>query len=163
MIEFKKHSGIFSFEVLHELPISIEQAWTFFSDPNNLSKITPDNMGFHITSKPQREMYEGQLITYQIGIFPFIKNNWVTEITAVKHQHYFIDEQRFGPYILWHHEHHFASQKNGVLMTDKIFFKLPFGVLGNLAFHLFVKKQLSRIFSFRFDKLNLMFGTPHKQ
>lgn len=159
MITIKKHSGIFTLEATQELPIDIKQAWTFFSSPNNLEKITPPHMGFTITSKVTQSAYPGQIISYKVGILPGIKLNWVTEITQVKHELFFIDEQRFGPYKMWHHEHFFESLPNGnTLMRDKISYKIPFGFLGYIAQKLFIKKQLTSIFEFRFKTLDHLFN-----
>jgi ligand-binding SRPBCC domain-containing protein len=154
-----KHSGIYSFTVKQQLPLTIEKAWDFFSTPDNLAKITPAEMGFHITSKKGLKMFEGQIITYKIGILPFVKANWVTEITHVKENDYFIDEQRFGPYNMWHHQHQFTSNATGVEMVDTVHFKLPFGCIGTIAYHLFIKKQLTTIFNHRRATLEHYFGS----
>lgn len=158
MIKFSKHSGIYTLEASQELNISLSLAWDYFSSPNNLSNITPPKMGFDITSKVDRKVYQGQIITYKVSPVSFVKTNWVTEITAVKDQQYFIDEQRFGPYAMWHHEHFFESLPNGnTLMKDKISYKIPFGFLGSIAQNLFVKKQLLAIFEYRKEVLDIIF------
>lgn len=159
MINFKKHSGIYTLETQQELNISIEKAWNYFSSPENLAKITPPKMGFNITSKVDKKAYQGQIITYKVSPVPFIKTNWVTEITQVKEQAFFVDEQRFGPYKMWHHEHWFEELTNGnTLMKDKISYKIPFGFLGHLAQSVFVKKQLNIIFNYRFITLEKLFN-----
>lgn len=159
MIHFKKHSGIYTLETEQELAVSIKEAWNYFSSPENLEKITPPNMGFQITSRVDKKAYEGQIITYKVSPVPFIKTNWVTEITKVKEECFFIDEQRFGPYKMWHHEHFFESLPNGnTLMKDKISYKIPFGFLGHLAQMLFVKKQLASIFKYRYNTLEKLFN-----
>lgn len=159
MIHFKKHSGIYTLETEQELAVSIKEAWNYFSSPENLEKITPPSMGFKITSKVDKKAYEGQIITYKVSPVPFIKTNWVTEITKVKEACFFIDEQRFGPYKMWHHEHFFESLPNGnTLMKDKISYKIPFGFLGHLAQALFVKKQLTSIFTYRYNTLEKLFN-----
>lgn len=132
-----------------KLPISLSEAWDFFSSPNNLSKITPPEMGFIITNSPENKMFEGQIITYKVSPLLGIKINWMTEITTVKDQVYFIDEQRFGPYALWHHRHHFEEIEGGVIMTDEVNYKLPFGLLGVIANSLFIRKKLQFIFDYR--------------
>ena len=156
MVEIKKHSGIYTLTVMQQLPIKLSEAWDFFSSPENLEKITPDHMGFEITSGEGR-MYAGQ-ISYRVAPVPGIKTNWVTEITHVDEGKFFVDEQRFGPYSMWHHEHHFAENKNGVLMTDKVTYKIPFGFIGSIAQHLFVRRQLKGIFEYRVKALDEMFG-----
>lgn len=157
MIRFKSHSGIYSLEVTQFLKISLTEAWDFFSSPNNLSKITPEHMGFEITSGSPAKMYTGQIITYKVSPFPGVKTNWVTEIKHVSEGLFFVDEQRFGPYRMWHHEHHFEVHGNGVLMTDRVSYKLPFGFFGRIAHYLFVKSQLKQIFVYRENCLKRMF------
>ena len=159
MINFRKHSGIYTLETEQELQIPLSKAWDYFSSPENLAKITPPKMGFNITSKVDKKAYQGQIITYKVSPVPLVKTNWVTEITQVKEQAFFIDEQRFGPYKMWHHEHWFMELPNGkTLMKDKISYKMPFGFLGHIAQALFVKKQLKTIFEYRFVTLEKMFN-----
>ena len=159
MIKFKKHSGIYTLSTEQVLNVSLEEAWIFFSSPGNLEKITPKQMGFQITSKVDKKAYAGQIITYRVGILPGIKSNWVTEITKVKDKEFFIDEQRFGPYKMWHHEHWFEELSNGkTLMKDKISYKIPFGILGHLAQSIFIKKQLKGIFEHRYLTLEKLFN-----
>ena len=125
-MHIKKHSGIYTLETQQLVPAKIENTWKFFSNPANLNNITPKNMGFKITSNSADKMYKGQIITYKIGIFPFIKSNWVTEITEVKENSYFIDEQRIGPYKMWHHEHVFIPLGNQTKIIDKVSSALSF-------------------------------------
>ena len=159
MIKFLRHSGIYTLKAQQELNLPIEKAWDFFSSPGNLEKITPSFMGFKITSEVSSKAYPGQIITYKVNILPGISSSWVTEITQVKEQKFFIDEQRFGPYKMWHHEHFFKALPNGkTLMEDKISYKIPFGILGHLAQRLFIKKQLTHIFDYRKETLNKMFN-----
>ncbi|MBU2946827.1 SRPBCC family protein [Zobellia uliginosa] len=139
-------------------PISTEVAWRFLSDPNNLKEITPKHMGFKILSGDDRAMFPGQIIQYTVSPFPGYTTKWVTEITHVKEGEYFVDEQRFGPYALWHHKHFIKPVNGGVEMEDIIDYKIPFGILGQLAHPLLVKKQLKQIFSFREQKLIERFG-----
>ncbi len=148
-----KHSGIYSFTVKQNLQLSLNEAWNFFSNPSNLKKITPPEMGFIITSNNQDKMFEGQLITYKVGVLPLIKTNWVTEISNIIPLDYFIDEQRFGPYRMWHHQHKFIKTLDGVEMIDTVHFKLPFGCLGDIAYYLFIRKQLTKIFTYREKRL----------
>jgi ligand-binding SRPBCC domain-containing protein len=103
-------------------------------------------------------MYPGMMITYKVSPLLGIRLDWCTEITQVNHLTYFVDEQREGPYTIWHHQHHFEEIEGGVLMTDIIHYKIPFGVLGNLANRLFIKRQLRSIFEFRIKKVNELFG-----
>lgn len=158
MVEIKKHSGIYTLTVMQQLPIGLSEAWDFFSSPKNLEKITPEHMGFKITSGEPESMYPGQIITYKVAPLPGIKASWVTEITHVEKGKFFVDEQRFGPYSMWHHEHHFVENEKGVLMTDKVSYKIPFGFLGHIAQWLFVRRQLRGIFEYRIKVLEEKFG-----
>lgn len=132
------------------LPITLEQAWDFFSSPVNLKKITPEYMGFKITSDlGDGKMYPGQIISYIVRPVLGIPMSWTTEITHVLDKKYFVDEQRFGPYSLWHHQHWFKEVEGGVEMTDIVNYGLPLGILGRIANHIFVEKQLKEIFDYR--------------
>jgi len=140
------------------LPISKAQAWDFLSDPKNLKTITPDYMGFNILSGADRPMFAGQIIQYIVTPVLGIKTKWVTEITHVKTGEYFVDEQRFGPYALWHHKHFIKEIDGGVEMEDIIDYKVPFGVLGQLVHPIIVKPKLEEIFNHRTKKLEELFG-----
>ncbi len=143
-----------------KLPISLEQAWDFFSSPLNLAKITPDHMGFIITSdfKEGQKMYPGMIITYKVSPLLGIKLNWMTEITHVQDGKYFVDEQRFGPYALWHHQHHFEEIEGGVHMTDIINYAIPYGFIGRIANTILVEKEVRGIFDYREKKVEELFG-----
>ena len=140
------------------LPITLEEAWDFFSDPKNLKVITPDYMSFNILGGADRKMYPGQIIQYIVTPILGIKTLWVTEITHVVDKKYFVDEQRFGPYALWHHKHFIKAVEGGVEMEDIVDYKLPFGWFGNLFHGLIVKPKLKEIFSYREQKLKELFG-----
>jgi ligand-binding SRPBCC domain-containing protein len=140
------------------LPIDRDTAWKFLSDPKNLKVITPEHMGFHILDGTERAMFPGQIIQYKVSPFKGYTTKWVTEITHVLEGNYFVDEQRFGPYALWHHKHFVNEVPGGVEMEDIIDYKLPFGILGRLAHPLIVKNQLKNIFSYREKKLHELFG-----
>ena len=114
-------------------------------------------MGFKITSGDPTEMYEGQIITYVVGILPGVKSNWVTEITHVNEPSFFVDEQRFGPYSMWHHQHSFEESNDGIIARDKVSYKIPFGMLGHLANSLFIQDQLRSIFTYRAETLSQIF------
>ncbi len=152
-------SKVYSTKTIQKIPISIDAAWEFFSSPDNLKKITPDNMGFDIISKYHGDkMYAGQIIEYKVSPLLGIPLYWMTEITQVQDKKFFIDEQRYGPYHLWHHQHHFKEIEGGVEMTDIVHYKLPMFFLGDIANTLFVKQQLKKIFDTRFKKVEDMFG-----
>ena len=156
-MEFSKKSGTYRLYKQQFIPVSLSTAWTFFSNPKNLQLITPEKLDFKITSIDGQNAYAGQIITYSIKLNRIIKMNWVTEITQFKDQEYFVDEQRFGPYKMWHHVHKFESVDGGVLMTDIIHFKLPFRLLSSLGYILFVKRNLNHIFSYRTAQLEAQF------
>ncbi len=148
-----------SIKTVQKIPVSLDEAWAFFSNPANLQAITPEGMGFTVISKHHGEvMYAGQLIEYTVKPVAGIPLYWMTEITQVKDRAYFIDEQRFGPYSLWHHQHHFREIPGGVEMTDIIHYKNPLGFLGRIANTVFVKNKLKGIFDFRFKKVEELFG-----
>jgi ligand-binding SRPBCC domain-containing protein len=144
-------SKVYSLKTIQKLPITLEQAWDFFSSPANLKEITPDNLGFKIVSQHHGDkMYAGQIIEYTVSPVLGIPMYWMTEITHVEDKKYFVDEQRFGPYSMWHHQHHFKTVDGGVEMTDIVHYKLPFWFLGDIAHYLFVNKQLKNIFDYRY-------------
>tara|TARA_B100000953_G_scaffold265101_1_gene232585 strand:+ start:79 stop:588 length:510 start_codon:yes stop_codon:yes gene_type:complete len=149
---------IYTLKSKQNLPISVEEAWQFLSDPRNLKTITPDYMGFKILSGADRPMYPGQLIQYIVTPVAGIKTKWVTEITQVRDHEFFIDEQKFGPYALWHHKHFIKEIPGGVEMEDIVDYKLPMGFLGRLAHPLLVKPKLKEIFDYRRQKLIELYG-----
>jgi ligand-binding SRPBCC domain-containing protein len=141
---------------------SIDEVWNFIASPGNLQEITPANMGFIITSNNGSEkMYPGMIITYKVSPLFGIKLNWVTEITNIKEYEYFIDEQRIGPYSMWHHQHKIESIDNGVLMTDIVSYQPPFGFIGAIANFLFIRNRLQQIFDFRSIALEKRFGVKN--
>jgi ligand-binding SRPBCC domain-containing protein len=140
------------------LPISKKEAWEFLSNPKNLKTITPEYMSFDILSGADRPMFAGQIIQYIVTPLLGIKTKWVTEITHVVEGEYFVDEQRFGPYALWHHKHFIKEIPGGVEMEDIIDYKVPMGILGQLVHPFIVKPKLDEIFEFRRKKLIERFG-----
>ena len=141
---------IYRLHTHQNLPISVDAAWNFLSDPKNLKTITPDYMGFNILSGADRKMFAGQIIQYIVTPVAGIPTKWVTEITHVKDKEFFVDEQRFGPYSLWHHKHFIKAIPGGVEMEDIIDYKLPMGILGQLAHPIIVKPKLKEIFDYRY-------------
>jgi ligand-binding SRPBCC domain-containing protein len=157
-MEFSKKSGAYRLYNQQFIPVSLSTAWLFFSNPMNLQAITPKELDFKITSIDGEKAYAGQIVTYSIKLNKFIKMNWITEITQIEKEDYFVDEQRFGPYKMWHHLHRFESVEGGVLMTDIIHFKLPIRLLSSLGYKLYVKRNLKQIFSYRTAQLEIMFN-----
>lgn len=135
------------------LPITLEQAWPFFSHPSNLEQITPAFLNFHITSDVPEEIYNGLIITYRIAAVAGIPMTWVTEIKQVEPLRQFVDEQRIGPYRFWHHLHRFREVEGGIEMEDTVHYVMPWGWLGRLAHAVFVRERLQEIFDFRREHL----------
>lgn len=149
---------IYTLHSKQNLPISVDTAWQFLSDPKNLKTITPDYMCFDILSGEDRPMFPGQIIQYSVTPVFGIRTKWVTEITHVEGKKYFVDEQRFGPYSLWHHKHFIKEIPGGIEMEDIIDYKLPMGILGQLVHPIIVKPKLDEIFEYRQKKLIELFG-----
>ncbi len=154
----KEKMKMYSLYTCQKLPVSLEVAWKFFSDPANLKIITPGYMGFDIMSGGDRPMFAGQIIQYIVTPVAGIRTKWVTEITHVQEPNYFVDEQRFGPYSMWHHKHFFREIEGGVEMEDIVDYKLPLGFVGRLVHRPIVRKKLDEIFEFRKRKLLELFG-----
>lgn len=158
---FVKHTamGFYQFKQSIKIDASLDEVWDFISSPENLKKITPEYMGFDITTKDlPKKMYPGMIISYHVKPLFGIKTLWVTEITHVLEKKYFVDEQRIGPYKLWHHEHILESVKGGILMTDIVSYKPPLGLLGSIANSIIIQRKLNEIFSFRKKALLTRFG-----
>jgi ligand-binding SRPBCC domain-containing protein len=149
---------IYTLHSKQNLPISLDEAWEFLSNPKNLKVITPEYMGFKTLSGDDREMFAGQIIQYIVTPVFGIPMKWVTEITHVNDKKYFVDEQRFGPYDLWHHKHFLKEISGGVEMEDIVDYKVPMGIIGQLVHPFLVKPKLNEIFEFRRKKLIELFG-----
>lgn len=152
--------AVYTLKRVQRFPVALDEAWDFFSNPANLKDITPAYMGFEVTSDPDflHQMYAGQVITYIVKPVLGIPLFWMTEITHVQDKAFFVDEQRVGPYKMWHHQHHFQSIPGGVEMTDLIHYQAPAWILGDLANSLFIRRQLRQIFDYRWDVLEAKFG-----
>ena len=149
----------YQFSKEQKLNASLDEVWDFISSPANLKQITPSYMGFDISSPNLAEkMYAGMMISYVVRPLFGIKTRWLTEITHVKNKSYFVDEQRFGPYVIWHHQHFIEPTDTGVLMKDIITYQPPFGVLGAIANTLIIQNKLEEIFEFRRVALEKRYG-----
>jgi ligand-binding SRPBCC domain-containing protein len=152
--------GFYQLKTKQLLPASLDEVWEFISSPKNLKEITPDHMGFDIiTSDLADKMYPGMIIAYRVSPLLGLKMTWVSEITHVREKEYFVDEQRIGPYAMWHHEHQIKQVEKGVLMSDIVSYQPPFGFIGSIANALLIKKQLKPIFDYREKALEQIFGT----
>ena len=149
---------IYKLEAKQILPVDKTACWKFFSDPKNLQSITPPDMNFEIKSDLPDKVYPGQIIVYQIKIFPGIKISWVTEITEVSEEDFFIDEQRFGPYKFWHHQHRFREIPGGIEVHDLVHYAVPFGIIGRIIHRMIIMQKLNRIFQYRRKILDTKFG-----
>ena len=149
---------IYTKSSIQSLPITVQEAWAFLSDPRNLKVITPEYMGFIIESGADKPVFAGQIIQYIVTPVLGIKTKWVTEITHVEEGRFFVDEQRFGPYSFWHHKHFIKEIPGGVEMEDIIDYKIPMGIIGQLVHPFIVKPKLDEIFEYRRKKLIALFG-----
>jgi ligand-binding SRPBCC domain-containing protein len=149
---------IYTLHKKQQLPITLDKAWEFLSNPKNLPIITPDYMSFKIVSKIDRPLYTGQIIQYIVTPLLGIKTKWVSEITHIEEKKYFVDEQMYGPYALWHHKHFVKEIEGGVELEDIIDYKVPLGILGQLVHPFLVKPKLEEIFNYRQEKLVALFG-----
>lgn len=162
MVEFQNQGGVYYLKAKLKLPITLDEAWNFFSSPINLKEITPDHMGFHIMSQHDPVMYPGQIISYKVSPLLGINMNWVTEITHVEPQKFFVDDQRIGPYKMWHHKHFFQKISNGVEMIDEVHYRLPLPIVSNRLHSILVKPKLKEIFEYRTKVLEGKFGKYEK-
>jgi ligand-binding SRPBCC domain-containing protein len=149
---------VYQLEVVQNLPISIDEAWDFFSNPKNLAKITPRDLDFQIQFGAEELMYEGQIIHYKLRPLIKIPVRWTTEICHVKSKCYFVDKQVHGPYSTWHHKHFFEEIEGGVKMRDLLHYSIPFGFFGRLINSLLVAKKVKAIFDYRYRILEDRFG-----
>lgn len=150
---------IYQIQFKQQLPITVDEAWDFFSNPTNLPGLSPPWMQFNEISVSDRNIYEGMISIYSLKPLLGIKLNWVTEITQIEDKSYFIDEQRFGPYRFWHHEHRIIKMDEGIELVDTVHYALPFGWLGRIAHTLQVKQKIQDVFTFRYHTLNKLFGS----
>lgn len=152
--------GFYQFKRTQKISATVDEVWDFISSPANLQEITPDHMGFEITSGDLPEkMYPGMIISYVVKPLMGIPMTWVTEITQVIDKSYFIDEQRVGPYKIWHHQHFIEPIEGGVLMRDIVSYQPPLGILGSIMNSLVIRRKLEEIFNYRVEAVNKRFGT----
>jgi len=157
----RHEGGLYTLYAKQRVNKKVDILWDFFRKPSNLNVLTPKDFHFKIKSGQSDEFYEGKIISYKIKPFKLVTLNWVTEISKVEKESYFIDNQICGPYKLWHHEHHFKSNTDGTTdIIDKVKYKVPFYILGRLAHKMFIRKKLFNIFMFRQKKINNLFNNP---
>ena len=142
--------GIYQFKREQTIQAPLEKVWDFISSPSNLKEITPDYMGFDIISEDLPEkMYPGMIVIYTVRPLAGIPLTWATEITQVRELEYFVDEQRAGPYTIWHHEHFIEETSDGTLMKDIVTYQPPLGWIGDIANQWVIKAKLQEIFDYR--------------
>jgi len=149
---------IFTFHSEQTLNASRDEVWKFFSNPWNLSNLIPPALEFSVHNDPPEEITPGMIIIYQLRPFPFMRTTWVTEITHVREREYFVDEQRRGPYSLWHHEHHFVETEEGVKITDVVHYAFVFPPLDRILNKYLVEPKLEEIFRYRKAQIASRFG-----
>jgi ligand-binding SRPBCC domain-containing protein len=146
-------------ETTQMIPATLDRAWDFFSDPRNLQRITPPALDFQVLTTLPERIHPGMMIEYRVRPLLGIPARWLTEITHVEPGKFFVDEQRIGPYRIWHHEHHFRALGEGrVEIRDRVTYVLPFGVLGEFVHPFLVRPQLAQIFAFREKAVRDLFG-----
>jgi ligand-binding SRPBCC domain-containing protein len=145
------------------LPISLTEAWKFFSQPLNLPQITPPWLELKLTCTVPEMMHAGMLITYRLKPLLGLPVTWISEITHAREPEFFVDEQRFGPYRFWHHQHLFKTVKDGTEISDIVHYAFGFGMLSPLLDRLFIQPRLKNIFEYRSDKLNQLFNKPYRK
>jgi len=141
------------------IPIPLDEAWDFFTNPRNLAKLTPKEMNFRHVFEPDAErVYKGMYLVYKVSPIGGIPLTWVTEITEVLPKKRFVDDQINGPFAKWHHIHEFEDRGDQTLIRDILYYEMPLGFLGSMAHWLFAKKQVAQIFSFRKERMEELFG-----
>lgn len=140
-----------------ELPIPLEEAWDFFSNPNNLGKIMPSDMAFKVVEGATLPLYEGQIIQYSVTPLPAFKTTWISEINHINKPHFFVDTQLEGPYKLWHHKHFLEATPTGTKITDVVHYQVPFGIIGRLLHPIIIKPKLDKIFEYRTQQIKALF------
>lgn len=150
---------IYTLNKIQSFSLDLDTCWDFFSNPANLQSITPPDLGLVLKSRLPHTMYPGMIIEYTVKPILGIKQTWVTEITHLNKPHYFVDEQRYGPYKFWHHQHHFKEIGNGrIEVIDIVNYSLPFDPFSRIIHDFFISKRLNNIFDYRKQVLEKKFG-----
>ena len=148
------HVPVYTFSRTQKVALPLDQCWAFFSDPRNLAKITPPSLRLRVESELPTEIHPGLMIRYTVSPLLRIPMQWLTEITQVRKPDYFVDEQRVGPYRIWHHEHSFqALDEANTEVHDLVHYVPPLGPLGAVVNALAIRRQLARILDYREEQL----------
>lgn len=141
------------------VPRPIEEVFDFFKKPENLARLTPPSLGFHILTPSPIRMREGALIDYTVRPLGW-PMRWTSLITRYEEPYVFVDEQIRGPYAYWHHTHTFCKVADGTQITDEVLYALPGGPLAPLADAWIVRGQLRQIFDYRERAVRDIFARP---
>ena len=153
---------VYSLKYKQKINRPIEEVFSFFSNPENLSTITPSKLNFNILTPKPIKMYKGQVIDYTIRLLR-IKIHWRTLITEYNPPFLFIDQQIKGPYILWHHKHEFKNVNDGVEIIDTVKYIIPFSIFGRILHRIWIKRNLENIFKYRKIIINNFFKQNNKE
>jgi len=138
---------------------AIGDVFSFFADAGNLDTLTPPWLRFEIVTPRPIELKPGALIEYRLR-WHGLRIAWVTRIEEWSPPHRFVDTQIRGPYKLWHHTHEFAPANGGTSMTDIVRYALPLGPIGRIAHAIAVRRDVAKIFDYRFRRIAELFGDP---
>jgi hypothetical protein len=144
------------------IPLPVDEVFAFFSDAQNLGEITPPWLGFRILTPGPIRIAVRTKIRYRLS-WHGIPVKWTTEIRRWEPPSFFVDVQTSGPYRLWHHTHRFESREGGTRMTDVVRYRLPFGTIGRALHTLKVRRDVERIFDYRFQRIGELFGAQQAQ
>jgi ligand-binding SRPBCC domain-containing protein len=141
----------------------LRDCWLFFSNPQNLARLTPPALDFQVLSDVPEEIYPGLMIQYRVRPLFGLPLIWLTEISHVEPERSFVDEQRLGPYRLWHHEHHFRGlDEYHTEMRDRVHYILPFAPFSEFMHPWLVKPKLEQIFDYRERETQQIFNASPK-
>jgi ligand-binding SRPBCC domain-containing protein len=141
------------------VPRPIEEVFAFFSDARNLEEITPPFLRFQMLSACPNHIAPGTKLDYKLRVHG-LPVRWTTEIVVWDPPRRFEDVQLSGPYRRWHHTHLFEPIDGGTRMTDEVLYSLPFGILGRALQVLIVRRDVERIFNYRYYRIHERFGGP---
>lgn len=141
------------------IPRPLDEVFAFFCDAGNLADRTPPWLGFQILTPGPIRIAAGTNIRYRLG-WHGIPVTWTTEIKLWEPPFRFVDVQLSGPYRLWHHAHRFESRGGGTLMTDVVRYRLPFGIIARAMHAIKVRRDVERIFDYRFQRVCELFAVP---
>ena len=140
----------------------LERIFPFFENPANLALITPRSLDIRLLTPAPVTMEQGRIIDYTIRVLG-VRVRWRSIISTYRPPDLFVDEQLFGPYSFWHHTHRFEEAGAGTRLIDEVRYALPILLprpLADAAHGWHVEPTLRRIFDFRRDRFQHLFGGP---